>query len=141
MSYGYAYVASVSLGANRAQTQKAFQEAVNYKGPSIIFAYSPCINHGINMRYSQLEQKKAVEAGYWPLYRYNPKPSLGEKFKWESKDPDGKYRDFILSEVRYASLKKTNPAEAEMLYKESEDDAYKRLGMYKNFGDSLNRKN
>ena len=72
MSYGYVYVASVALGADRAQTLKAFQEAEAYNGPSIIFAYAPCIAHGIDMSKTQTEQKRAVEAGYFPLYRYNP---------------------------------------------------------------------
>ncbi len=138
MSYGYVYVASVALGANRMQVQKAIQEAVDYNGPSIIFAYAPCINHGINMRFSQVEEKKAVEAGYWPLYRFNPNGEEGKKFVWECKDPNGAYKDFILSEVRYSSLKKTNPEMAEELYSESEQDAYKRLKLYKGFGSSLN---
>ena len=137
LSYGYVYVASIALGANRVQAQKAIQEAIAYPGPSIIFAYSPCINHGINMRFSQLEEKKAVEAGYWPMYRYNPALEKGARFTWEGKDPDGKYKDFILSEVRYSSLKKTNPEEAESLYEKSEKDAYNRLDMYKSFGEII----
>jgi pyruvate-ferredoxin/flavodoxin oxidoreductase len=75
MSYGYVYVASVSMGANKAQVLKAMIEAENYDGPSIIIAYSPCIAHGINMTKSQEEEKRAVDSGYWPLYRYDPRLS------------------------------------------------------------------
>ena len=82
MTYGYVYVASIAMGANRMHAQRALQEAIDWEGPSIVFCYSSCINHGMNMRFSQLEAKKAVDAGYWPLYRYNPaleegKDSLG----------------------------------------------------------------
>jgi pyruvate-ferredoxin/flavodoxin oxidoreductase len=89
MSYGHVYVASVAMGANKIQTLKAFQEAEAYDGPSIILAYAPCIAHGIDMGKSQTEEKRAVECGYWPLYRYNP---MEEKpFKWESKEPSGDF--------------------------------------------------
>ena len=104
MSYGYVYVASVALGADRNQTLKAFQEAEAYDGPSIIFAYAPCIAHGIDMSKTQTEQKRAVEAGYFPLYRYNP--SLEQPFSWDAKEPTGAYQDFIRSEGRYKSFLK-----------------------------------
>ena len=81
MTYGYVYVASVAMGANKNQLIKALIEAESYPGPSLIIAYSPCINHGIDMGFSQEEAKKAVETGYWPLYRYNP------MFKQEGKNP------------------------------------------------------
>ncbi len=132
MSYGYVYVASVALGADRAQTLKAFQEAEAYDGPSIIFAYAPCIAHGIDMSKTQTEQKRAVEAGYFPLYRYNPSAEV--PFTWDAKDPKGAYQDFIRSEGRYKSLLKTNPDAAEALYTQAEKDAAQRMEVYKTVG-------
>ena len=117
MSYGYVYVASVALGADRMQTLKAFQEAEAYDGPSIIFAYAPCIAHGIDMSKTQTEQKRAVEAGYFPLYRYNP--AAEQPFTWDAKDPKESYQEFIRSEGRYKSLLKTNPEAAEALYQQA----------------------
>ncbi len=136
MSYGYVYVASVALGADRAQTLKAFQEAEAYDGPSIIFAYAPCIAHGIDMSKTQTEQKRAVEAGYFPLYRYNP-ANPEHPFTWDAKDPKGNYQDFIRSEGRYKSLMKTNPEHAEALYEQSEADAAKRMAVYKSVGELM----
>ena len=133
MTYGHVYVASISLGANRAQAQKALQEAAAYNGPSIVFCYAPCINHGINMSKSQVEMKRAVDAGYWPLYRFDPRKNEGERFVWETKEPSESYRDFILSETRYNSLKKTNPEHAEALYEASEQDAKRRMELHKKF--------
>ena len=135
MSYGYVYVASVALGADRAQTLKAFQEAEAYNGPSIIFAYAPCIAHGIDMSKTQTEQKRAVEAGYFPLYRYNPEKE--QPFTWDAKEPTGNYQDFIRSEGRYKSLLKTNPAAAEELYTKSEADAAQRMAVFKSVGELL----
>jgi len=133
MSYGYVYVAKVSMGANPAQLLKAVNEAEAYKGPSLIIAYAPCINHGINMSHSQMEEKKAVEAGYWPLYWYNPDLAADGKnpFTLDSKDPTGSYRDFILGEVRYKSLQKTFPDVADKLYERSEKEAMERIDYYK----------
>lgn len=136
MSYGYVYVASVALGADRVQTLKAFQEAESYDGPSIIFAYAPCIAHGIDMSKTQTEQKRAVEAGYFPLYRYNP-ANPEAPFTWDAKDPKGSYQDFIRSEGRYKSLAKTNPDHAEELYVQAEADAIKRMNQYKAIGELL----
>ena len=136
MSYGYVYVASVALGADRAQTLKAFKEAEAYKGPSIIFAYAPCIAHGIDMSKTQTEQKRAVEAGYFPLYRYNP-ANPEAPFSWDAKDPKGSYQDFIRSEGRYKSLLKTNPEAAEALYAQAEEDAAKRMAVYKAVGELM----
>ena len=133
MTYGHAYVASISLGANRMQAQKALQEAVDYNGPSIVFCYAPCINHGINMSKSQVEMKRAVDAGYWPLYRFDPRKNEGEKFMWETKEPTESFRDFILSETRYNSLKKTNPEHADQLYAQAEADAKRRMELHKKF--------
>lgn len=135
MSYGYVYVASVSLGADRNQTLKAFQEAEAYDGPSIIFAYAPCIAHGIDMSKTQTEQKLAVEAGYFPLYRYNPANEA--PFSWDAKEPKGSYQDFIKSEGRYKQLMKTNPEAADALYKQAEEDAAKRMAVYKAVGELM----
>ena len=137
MTYGHAYVASVALGYNRLQTQKALQEAVAYHGPSIVFCYAPCINHGINMRYSQVEAKKAVEAGYWPLYRFNPELPAGQRFVWETKPATGDYQEFIKGEVRYSSLYKTNPEDADRLFAEAAEDAKDRLAFYQKCGELL----
>ena len=132
MSYGYVYVASVALGADRAQTLKAFQEAEAYNGPSIIFAYAPCIAHGIDMSKTQTEQKRAVEAGYFPLYRYNPEAEV--PFTWDAKEPKADYQEFIRSEGRYKSLLKTNPEAAEELYAQAQKDAATRMDVYKAVG-------
>jgi pyruvate-ferredoxin/flavodoxin oxidoreductase len=133
MAYGYVYVASVSMGANKNQLLKAVFEAERYKGPSLIIAYSPCINHGIDMSKSQNEGKLAVEAGYWPLYRYNPDLVLENKsaFILDSKEPSAGFRDFLMGEVRYATLKKQFPDTAENLYTLAEKDAKTRYDMYK----------
>ncbi|MGI6004557.1 MAG: pyruvate:ferredoxin (flavodoxin) oxidoreductase [Christensenellales bacterium] len=133
MSYGYVYVASVSMGANQAQLLRAVREAEAYKGPSLIIAYSPCINHGINMGKSQEAAKKAVLSGYWPLYRYNP--VLGDEgknpFVLDSKEPTASYQDFLAGEVRYASLAKQFPEIAEKLFIKAEQEAQSRLDSYK----------
>jgi pyruvate-ferredoxin/flavodoxin oxidoreductase len=135
MSYGYVYVASISLGANRALAQKALQEAVAWNGPSIVFCYAPCINHGMNMRFSQVEEKRAVDAGYWPLYRYNPALPQGERFSWDiKKAPTIDYLDFIKGEVRYKSLYKTNPEHADELFDKAKADAANRMSFYERVG-------
>ena len=133
MTYGYVYVASVSMGANKNQFMKALIEAESYKGPSLIIAYSPCINHGIDMGFSQEEAKKAVETGYWPLYRYNPmlKPEGKNPFILESKEPQGDFKQFLMGEVRYSSLTRTFPKNAETLFKKAEDDMKERYESYK----------
>ncbi|HEY5652882.1 MAG TPA: 4Fe-4S dicluster domain-containing protein, partial [Pontiella sp.] len=135
MSYGTVYVAQISMGANRMQTQKAIQEAIDYNGPSIIIAYAPCIAHGIDMMKTQTIAKNAVECGYWPLYRYNP---MNEKpFTWEAKDPTGDFQAFIRNERRYTSLLKTAPDEAEGLFKLAEEDAKKRWNFMKQLGEIM----
>jgi pyruvate-ferredoxin/flavodoxin oxidoreductase len=135
MSYGYVYVAQVSLGASLTQTMKAFQEAEAYNGPSLIIAYAPCINHGIRtgMATSIIQAKKAVEAGYWHLYRFNPDLlEKGEKpFSLDSKEPTASFRDFIMSEVRYTSLLRTFPETAEQLFVGAEKFANERYKSYK----------
>ncbi|MDI6871368.1 MAG: pyruvate:ferredoxin (flavodoxin) oxidoreductase [Bacillota bacterium] len=133
MSYGYVYVASVAMGANLNQAVKAMVEAERYQGPSLIIAYAPCINHGIDMSHSQLEAKKAVQAGYWPLYRYNPRLAEEGKnpFIFDSGEPTGSFREFLLGEVRYASLKKEFPETADRLFTQAEKDAEARRATYK----------
>ncbi|MCK4548441.1 MAG: pyruvate:ferredoxin (flavodoxin) oxidoreductase [Candidatus Eisenbacteria sp.] len=134
MTYGYAYVASVAMGANKNQTVKAFTEAEQYPGPSLIIAYCPCISHGIKagMAKSQEEQKLAVQSGYWPLYRFNPLLADQGKnpFQLDSKEPDGRLREYLMGEVRYATLTKSFPEEAEKLHAALEKDfmgRYERL--------------
>ena len=135
MTYGYVYVAQVAMGADKNQTIKAITEAEQYDGPSLIIAYSPCISHGIKigMSNSQHEEKKAVECGYWNLYRYNPalKESGKNPFILDSKDPKENFKDFLMGEVRYASLAKAFPEEAEVLFDKSEKEAEERLNTYK----------
>ena len=133
MSYGYVYVATVAMGANPAQLLKALTEAEAYHGPSLVIAYAPCINHGINMTKSQAEIKKAVEAGYWPLYRFNPELEAEGKnpFTLDSKDPTLSYKDFILGETRYTALAKLFPEVADTLFARAEEDAKERLDTYK----------
>jgi len=130
MSYGYVYVAAVSMGANKQQLMKAFTEAEAYKGPSLIMCYAPCINHGImrGMGKSQDEMNRAVQSGYWPLYRYNPdlKKEGKNPFILDAKAPDGTFQEFLAGEVRYASLKKTFPEEAQRLSKQLEEECMAR---------------
>ena len=132
-TYGYVYVAQCAMGADKAQLVKALKEAEAYHGPSLIICYAPCINHGIKMAKSQSEEKAAVDCGYWQLYRYNPElKEKGENpFTLDSKDPTGDYQAFIMGETRYASLKKTQPAIAEELFKETEESSKERLAGYK----------
>ena len=134
MTYGYVYVAQISMGADKNQTLKAIAEAEAYKGPSLIIAYAPCISHGIKtgMANSQDEAKKAVESGYWGLYRYNP-TLIGTKnpFSLDSKEPKLSFREFLMGEVRYSSLAKAFPEQAEALFVKTEQDAMERLANYK----------
>ena len=133
MTYGYVYVASVAMGANKNQLLKAVREAESYHGPSLIIAYAPCINHGINMGLSQEEEKRAVEAGYWILYRFDPR--LKEEGKnplvLDSKEPTGDFREFLMGEVRYSSLTRTFPEHADTLFKKAETDMRERYAAYK----------
>ena len=134
MSYGYVYVAQIAMGADKAQTLKAIAEAEAYPGPSLIIAYSPCINHGLKagMGCSQAEAKRAVECGYWSLYRYNPglKEQGTNPFSMDSKAPTMNFREFLMGEVRYSSLQKQFPELAEALYAKTEQDAMERLQNY-----------
>ncbi len=133
MSYGYVYVATVAMSANPAQLLKAMAEAEAYNGPSLIIAYAPCINHGINMAFSQAEIRKAVAAGYWPLYRFNPDLQDQGKnpFTLDSKDPTASYQEFLQGETRYTSLSKMFPDAAKELFEQAEKDAAHRLESYK----------
>ena len=135
MTYGYIYVAQIAMGANMNQTLKAFHEAESYNGPSIVIAYSTCINHGIKagMSYAQYRQKQAVDAGYWHLYRYNPelKEQGKNPFSLDSKEPKESFREFLNNEVRYSSLIKTFPADAERLFAEAEQEAKEKYEFYK----------
>ena len=137
MSYGYVYVAAVNMGSNQSQLLKAIKEAEAYNGPSLIIAYAPCINHVIDMSKSQAEGKRATDAGYWPLYRYNPELADAGKnpFALDSKDPTESYQDFIKSEGRYTSLQKQFPEVAEQLFERAEQDAKERLANYKRMAD------
>ena len=128
MSYGYVYVAHVAMGANMNQCIKAFAEAEAYDGPSLIICYAPCINHGIKtgMATAQAEEKKAVEAGYWHLYRYNPalKEEGKNPFSLDSKAPNvDEYKNFLMGEVRYNSLARSNPERAEKLFNAAVENA------------------
>ena len=134
MSYGYVYVAQVAMGADPSQTLRAIREAESYNGPSIVICYCPCIEHGMkaSMGLSQLEEKKAVECGYWHLYRYDPRLKAEGKnpFTLDSKAPTGDFQQFLLGENRYASLKLSFPEKAQELYEKAERDARERLESY-----------
>lgn len=136
-TYGYVYVAQIAMGADNAQCLKAIREAEAYPGPSLIIAYAPCINHGLKakggMGKSQAEEAKAVECGYWHLWRYNPELAEQGKnpFSLDSKEPDwSKFHDFLMGEVRYLSVKKAYPNEAEELFAEAERMAKLRYKSY-----------
>ena len=127
MTYGYVYVAQISMGADMNQALKAIAEAEAYPGPSLILAYSPCINHGIKkgMNKAMTEEKLAVESGYWNNFRFNP--AAEKKFTLDSKAPkEGEYREFLMGEVRYNSLMLKNPERAEKLFTQNEQDAMAR---------------
>ncbi|MBQ4151855.1 MAG: pyruvate:ferredoxin (flavodoxin) oxidoreductase, partial [Schwartzia sp.] len=134
MSYGYVYVAQIAMGSDKNQAIKAITEAEAYPGPSLIIAYAPCINHGIRagMGKSQLEEKRAVDCGYWATYRYNPELVGTDKnpFVLDSKEPTADFQEFLQGEVRFSSLKRAFPDIAEELYQKTEKDAKTRLAGY-----------
>ena len=134
MSYGYVYVAQVAMGADMVQLLKAMEEAERYKGPSLIIAYAPCINHGLvkGMGSSQREMKRAVESGYWCLYRYNPdyKKEGKNPFILDSREPSMELKEFLMGEVRFAALTRTFPEEAERLFEEAETGAKEKYKEY-----------
>ncbi len=140
MSYGYVYVAQIAMGANMIQTIKAITEAERYHGPSLIIAYSTCFNHGLRngMGMSLAQQKKAVEAGYWHLYRYNPdlKQQGKNPFILDSKEPKGNFKEFLESEIRYASLKNVFPEIAEDMFSLAEQHAAERYESYRKMATS-----
>ncbi|MFW6266130.1 MAG: pyruvate:ferredoxin (flavodoxin) oxidoreductase [Halanaerobiales bacterium] len=135
MTYGYVYVAQIALGANMNQAVKAIKEAEAYPGPSLIIAYAPCIAHGLKdgMSCSVAQEERAVKSGYWHLYRFNPElKEKGENpFSLDSREPSESFRDFLLSEVRFSSLKETFPEVAEELFTVAEKDAKERYEAYK----------
>ena len=140
MTYGYVYIAQVAMGASQSQYFKAIREAEEYPGPSLIIAYSPCINHGLRkgMGKSQEQEKDAVAAGYWHLYRYDPRLEAEGKnpFQLDSKEPDwSKFQDFLRSEVRYTSLLKEFPQEAEVLFKQAQENARWRYESYRRYSE------
>jgi len=134
ISYGYVYVAQIAMGANMKQTIKALVEAERYKGPSLVIAYSTCVNHGLKygMGKSLEQQKRAVEAGYWHLYRYNPdlKAQGKNPFILDSKEPKGNFREFLESEIRYSSLMNVFPEIAEEMFTVAEQHARERYQTY-----------
>ena len=134
-TYGYVYVAQVAMGANMNQLMKALTEAESYDGPSLVIAYSPCISHGIRtgMGTSIAQEKKAVESGYWHLYRFDPRLKEAGKnpFVLDSKEPTLPFKDFLKSEARYTALERTFPEEAEELFDAAEEDAKARYNNYK----------
>ncbi len=134
-SYGYVYVAQVNLGANPEHTIKALKEAAAYDGPSIVIAYAPCINHGVSKGMSKVmdEEKAATDCGYWPLWRYNPDLEDEGKnpFSLDSGEPNGKLREFMMGEVRFASLTRSFPERAETLFQEAEKFTAHRYAKYK----------
>jgi len=145
MTYGYVYVSQVAMGANNSQLFRAVKEAEAYKGPSLIIAYAPCINHGMRagMGKSQDEMDRAVTAGYWHLYRYNPNLENEGKnpFTLDSKEPDwSKFQDFLNGEVRYTSLEKMFPEEAAILFKAAEESAKWRYNNYKRLAEMIYEK-
>jgi pyruvate-ferredoxin/flavodoxin oxidoreductase len=139
MSYGYVYVAQIAMGADKNQTLKAIKEAEAYKGPSLIIAYAPCINHGlkVGMGCTQLETKRAVESGYWGMFRFNPELKEAGKnpFILDSKEPTTSFREYLMGEVRYSSLAKVYPEIAEELFVKTEKEAMDRLEGYKKLAD------
>ncbi|WP_319468073.1 pyruvate:ferredoxin (flavodoxin) oxidoreductase [uncultured Pseudodesulfovibrio sp.] len=140
MTYGYVYVASVAMGADKQQMMKAFKEAEAYNGPSLIICYAPCINQGIKkgMGKTQLEQKLAVDSGYWPLYRYNPElAEQGENpFKLESKAPDGSLQEFMSGENRYAMLERFHPELSKAFREQIEKDYTERYAILTHLADA-----
>lgn len=128
MAYGYVYVAQIAMGAKPAQTIKAITEAEAYHGPSLIIAYSPCEMHSIKggMVNCQTEMKKAVDCGYWNLFRFNPEGEAGKKFVLDCKEPAGGYREFLMNEARYSRLTREFPERAGELFERNEQAAMDR---------------
>ena len=140
ITYGHAYVACVSMGANKQQMLKAFTEAEKYPGPSLVICYAPCIAHGIRkgMGKTQLESKLAVDSGFWSTFRYNPalKDEGKNPFILDSKEPDGSLQEFLSSENRFASLERSNPEESKRLRAKLEEEVDDRYQLMKKMADS-----
>ncbi|MBN1224461.1 MAG: 4Fe-4S dicluster domain-containing protein, partial [Candidatus Aminicenantes bacterium] len=132
MTYGYAYVAAIAMGANQNQALKAFLEAEAYDGPSLIIAYAPCIAHGFDMRHTQAEEKMAVESGHWILYRYNPMLAKDGKnpLILDSREPKIDYQTFLANEIRYRTLAQQHPDIAEELFARAESEVKERFEYY-----------
>ena len=139
MSYGNVYVAQISLGANPIAAIKALKEAESYDGPSLIICYAPCANHGIKggLANSMRQERLAVECGYFPIFRYDPRNEAAGKpaLTLDMKDPDfSKFRDFVMTETRFSQLPRVNPAHAEELLQKAEKYARDRFERIKKFG-------
>ncbi|MHB1276103.1 MAG: pyruvate:ferredoxin (flavodoxin) oxidoreductase, partial [Candidatus Humimicrobiaceae bacterium] len=139
-TYGYVYVAQIAMGASKNQTLKAIAEAERYNGPSLIIAYSPCVNHGIKigMGKTQFREKQAVDSGYWHLYRFNPelKEQGKNPFILDSQEPKESFKDFLMGEVRYSSLTKTFPETAAQLFDKAEKEAREKYENYKKMSEA-----
>ena len=140
MTYGNVYVAQVGINADNGQLIKAFREAEEHHGPSIVIAYAPCINHGIKegMGRSMATVKKAVASGYWHLFRYNPalKEEGKNPFVLDSKEPTESFREFIMGQVRYSSLEKAFPDQAKLLFDQAEQYAKEKYEIYKQMAEA-----
>ena len=137
MSYGNVYVAKIAIGANPAQTVRAISEAESYDGPSLVIAYSHCIAHGINMTQGLVEQKKAVQCGHWPLFRFNPNLKKDGKspFNLDCKEPSMSFKDYAYGEIRYKTLAASKPERADQLMEMAEQDVQNRFKLYQQLGD------
>ena len=135
MAYGNVYVAQVALGANNIQVVKAFSEAESFPGPSLIIAYSQCIAHGIDMEKGMSHQKEAVDSGYWPLYRFDPRLEDHHPFHLDSKKPSIPFKEFAWQEARFAMLARSQPEEAERLFRMAQDDIDERWSLYEQLAD------
>ena len=135
MAYGNVYVAQVALGANNIQVVKAFSEAESFPGPSVIIAYSQCIAHGIDMEKGMSHQKEAVDSGYWPLYRFDPRLEDHHPFHLDSKKPSIPFKEFAWQEARFAMLARSQPEEAERLFRLAQEDIDERWSLYEQLAD------
>ncbi len=135
MAYGNVYVAQVALGANNVQVVKAFSEAESFPGPSLIIAYSQCIAHGIDMEKGMSHQKEAVDSGYWPLYRFDPRLEDHHPFHLDSKKPSIPFKEFAWQEARFAMLARSQPEEAERLFRLAQEDIDERWSLYEQLAD------
>jgi pyruvate-ferredoxin/flavodoxin oxidoreductase len=135
VSYGNVYVAQIAIGAKDNQTLKAIEEAAAYPGPSLIIAYSHCGEHGYDLKDGATHQEKAVETGYWPLFRFNPLSEKGKKFRLDSKAPSAPLQEFMYKETRFTRVVKENPELAGVLLEKAQeqvDSQWERLELYKN---------